>query len=137
MAVGEGFRGLTSAQRLEIDRAIRAGEQLCRCEFSVFVGPVDGDPRTYAMRLHGALSAPGRSILIMVDPAGRALEIVTGADVRRQLSDHSADLARITMQSAFAAEETDSTSAEAITDGIIRGIASLAEHARPARTRHA
>lgn len=130
-----GFRGLNSAQRLELDRAIRAGEQLSRCEFSVFVGPTEGDPRAYAVRLHSALSAPHRSILVMVDPTRRVFEIVTGADVRRQLSDAQTDLARVTMQSAFAAG--GGSGAETITDGIIRGIASLAEHARPARTRHA
>ena len=38
----------------------------------------------------------------MVDPAARLLEIVTGADVRRDLTDAEVELAVLQMQSSFA-----------------------------------
>jgi uncharacterized membrane protein YgcG len=119
----------TAADRFEIDRAIRAAEQTSRCEFSVFVGRADGEPRDYAVRLHGALVAPTRSVLVMVDPVAHAIEVVTGAVVRRTLTDREVQLAVLEMQSAFA--EGD------LVGGLKRGIAMLAQHARAPQTLHA
>ena len=126
MPTSEGFSG---AQRLEIDTAVRAAETSSRFEFSVFVGATEGDPRVYAESLHGALSAPARSVLIMVDPGRRFLQIVTGDQVRRTLSDDASRLAAVTMQAALA--EGD------IVGAIKRGLAQLAEAARQPRTLHA
>ena len=81
MAAGDAF---TSAQRHEIDKAIRDAETLCRCEFSVYVGRSDGEtPSRSRERLHAALVAPDRSVLVLVDPQAKLLEIVTGADAHR------------------------------------------------------
>ncbi len=124
MAVGE----FSAGDRHEIDRTIRAAEQASRCEFSVFVGNADGEPSAFAARLHAALVAPVRSILIMVDPNARALEVVTGAHVRRHLTDREVELAVLEMQSAFA--EGD------LVVGLKRGISMLAEHARAPQTLH-
>ena len=126
VASGEGF---SSDQRYEIDRAIRAAETVSRYEFSVYVGAADGEAGPFAQRLHAALVAPARSVLIMVDPAARLLEIVTGSVVRRDLSDEQVRLAAVAMQSAFA--EGD------LVGGIKRGLAQLAEAARKPATLHA
>src|SRR4051794_2472792 len=88
-----GGDGFTASQRHQIDKAIRGAETVCRYEFSVYVGPAEGDPREFAERLHGALVAPDRSVLIMVDPVAHALEVVTGAEARRELEDHEVRLA--------------------------------------------
>lgn len=120
---------LSSAQRFEIDRAIRSAEQTSRCEFSVYVGRSDGPSRPFAERLHASLVAPQRSVLILVDPHGRQLEVVTGSAVRRTLSDREVGLAIVEMQSALA--EGD------LVTGITRGIGRLAEHARAQNTLHA
>ena len=126
MAAGDPFSG---AERAALDAAIRKAEQLSRAEFSVFVGKAEGEPREFATRLHNSLVAPARSILVMVDPAARAIEVVTGAYVRRTLSDSEVELAIIAMQTAFA--EAD------LVDGLRRGIAMLADHARSPQTLHA
>lgn len=118
MAAGE----LTHGERHEIDKAIRAAEQSCRFEFSVFVGRAQGEPRPFAVRLHGASVAPGRSVLVLVDPQARAIEVVTGDVVRRTLTDSEVDLAILQMRSAFAEGE--------LVRGLIRGVTQLAEHAR-------
>jgi hypothetical protein len=123
---GEGF---SSDQRFEIDRAIRAAETACRYEFSVYVGAADGEAGPFAQRLHAALVAPARSVLIMVDPAARLLEIVTGSVVRRVLPDDQVRLAAVAMQSAFT--EGD------LVGGIKRGLAQLADAARKPATLHA
>lgn len=124
VAAGE----FSSADRFAIDETIRRAEQLCRYEFSVFVGTAEGDPRSFATQLHNSLVAPTRSILIMVDVAGRALEIVTGGYVRRTLSDAEVELAILEMRSRFAQGD--------LVGGLKRGIEMLAEHARAPETLH-
>lgn len=126
MASGDGF---SADQRYELDRAIRAAETVCRYEFSVYVGAAEGEARPFAERLHASLVAPARSVLVMVDPAARLLEIVTGSVVRRDLSDESVRLAAVAMESAFA--EGD------LVGGIKRGVAQLADAARKPATLHA
>ena len=124
MAAGE----FSSGERYEIDRAIRAAEQASRYEFSVYVGRAEGEPTAFARRLHTSLVAPSRSILILVDPVDRALEVVTGVDVRRNLSDREVELAVLEMQSAFATQD--------LVGGLKRGISMLADHARAPETLH-
>ena len=126
VAAGDPF---STSDRAALDAAIRKAEQLSRAEFSVFVGKAEGDARAFATRLHNSLIAPARSILIMVDPGGRAIEVVTGAHVRRTLTDNQVQLAVITMQTAFA--EGD------LVGGLRRGISLLADHARSPQTLHA
>jgi len=126
VAAGDAF---TPSQRHEIDKAIRDAETLSRLEFSVYVGRVEGDPRAFAQRLHAALSAPDRSVLVVVDPAARLIEVVTGVQCRQVLEDSAVRLAIVTMQSDFAAGD--------LVGGITRGVIQLAEHARRPELRHA
>ncbi|MCX6395515.1 MAG: DUF5130 family protein [Propionibacteriales bacterium] len=126
MARGDGF---SSDQRYDIDRAIRAAETTCRFEFSLYVGPADGEPVAFAEKLHASLIAPARSVLIMIDPAARVLEIVTGSVVRRFLADDAVRLAAVAMESAFAAGD--------LVGGIKRGVNQLADSARQPETLHA
>jgi Domain of unknown function (DUF5130) len=123
-----GGDGFTAGQRHQIDKAIRAAETLCRYEFSVYVGPHDGDSREYAERLHATLVAPDRSVLIMVDPAARVLEVVTGAEARRELEDNEVRLSVAEMQSQLALGD--------LPGAIVRGIHMLAAYARKPPTLH-
>lgn len=119
---------LTSRERAELDRVIRSAEQISRVEFSVFRGISEGDPRAFAGSLHAALAAPDRSVLVMVDPIARVIEVVTGAEVRRTLSDREVELAVLAMKTAFAEGNE--------MGGLTRGIHLMAEHARAPRTMH-
>jgi hypothetical protein len=123
-----GGDGFSAGQRHQIDKAIRGAESLCRYEFSVYVGASEGDPREFAERLHGALVAPDRSVLIMVDPAARVLEVVTGEEARRELEDHEVRLSVAEMQSDLAVGD--------LTGAIVRGIHMLAAYARKPPTLH-
>lgn len=125
MASGDGF---SADQRYEIDRAIRAAETACRYEFSLYVGAAEGEAGPFARRLHASLIAPARSVLILVDPASRLLEIVTGSVVRRVLTDDAVRLAAAAMESAFAAGD--------LVGGIKRGVSQLADAARHPETLH-
>ena len=120
---------LTSRERADLDKVIRAAEQSCRFEFSVFIGSAEGDAEVFAQRLHASLVAPTHSVLVMVDPGARVVDVVTGTAVRRQLSDREVELAILAMQTDFAAGD--------IVGGLKRGISMLAEHARPQNTLHA
>lgn len=113
---------LTTRDRASLDATIRAAEQASRAEISVFVGAVDGDPRDFATSLHNTLVAPARSILIMVDPERRLLEVVTGGYVRRTLPDDEVALAVEEMTRSFADSD--------LPGGLTRGIRLLADHAR-------
>ena len=68
-------------------------------------------------------------MLVMVDPAARIVEIVTGAEVRRDLEDGEVRLAVLSMQTAFAAGD--------LVGGITQGVMMLADHARRPRMLHA
>ena len=123
MRGGEGF---SAAERLQIDKAIRAAETECRYEFSVYVGPADEDTRSFAERLHASLVTPDRSVLVMVDPVARAIEVVTGEHVKRDLDDGEVRLALAEMQSQFAHDD--------LVGGIVRGVNRLASYARGPRS---
>jgi hypothetical protein len=119
----------TAGQRVAVDQTIRAAEQVSRYEFSVFVGVAEGDSRAFAERLHASLAAPARSVLVMVDPTSRLLEVVTGADVRRTLGDREVALAVLEMRTEFATGD--------LVRGLRRGISMLGMQARAPRTLHA
>ena len=124
-----GVGEFNSAERFQIDEAIRGAEQTSRFEFSVFVGRSGADPRAFATQLHNSLVAPSRSILILLDPASRVLEIVTGGTVRRNITDQEVELTALQMQSSFANGD--------LVGGLRRGIQMLADHARAPETLHA
>ena len=124
-----GVGEFNSHERFQIDEAIRKAEQVSRYEFSVFVGRAGDDSRAFATQLHNSLVAPARSILIMLDPASRVLEIVTGGTVRRNITDQEVELTTLQMQSSFASGD--------LVGGLRRGIQMLADHARAPETLHA
>lgn len=112
-----------------IERVIRYAESNSGLRFAVFVGPAEDDTRAYATRLHSALDDPDRSVLLLVDPAAHALEILTGSATRRMLGDAECRLAAATMQTSFAAHD--------LAGGLTAGIQQLATAAYEAPTLHA
>jgi uncharacterized membrane protein YgcG len=125
VAAGSPF---SSSERAGLEQTIRKAEELSRAEFSVFVGAADADTHAFATQLHNSLVAPSRSILIMVDPAQRVVEVVTGGWVRRTLRDQQVELAVAAMQSEFSRGD--------LAAGLRRGIQMLAEHARAPESQH-
>ncbi len=125
MPAGDAF---TAVQRQEIAKAIHDAERVSGRTFSVHVGPSEGDPRSFAERLHASMIDPPRSVLIHVDPHARSLEIITGSQVRRSLTNRQAALAAITMQTAFTTGD--------LTRGLMAGLQQLAPLARPEPSLH-
>lgn len=126
MPAGELF---TAADRHAIARAVRNAERACGYDFSVCVATTEGDSRAYAEAMHAQLDEPARSVLVLIDPVARRLEIVTGAKVRRTLDDAEVGLAALAMQTAFAAGD--------FVGGITAGVQQLGEHARRPTVHHA
>lgn len=111
-----------------LERAVHNAEVFSGLTFSVFVGVAEEDARAYAERLHGALDDPARSVLVLCDPEFRRLEIVTGTEARRWLTDVECGLAAATMQTSFTVGD--------IVGGLAAGIQQLGEAARHPRTLH-
>jgi uncharacterized membrane protein YgcG len=122
---GESF---APGQREWIKRAVRNAETVSGLKFSVFVGVSEEDSRAYAERLHRALNDPDHSVLVMCDPEFHKLEIVTGKEARRVLSDLECRLAAASMLTSFAGGD--------VVGGLAAGIQQLGEAARQPRTLH-
>ena len=127
MPAGKAFSG---RQVEDIERAISQAEQASGLHFSVYVGDVTGDLRDFGRRLLGALGADAdASVVVVVDPTARRLEILTGKQAAYHLDDRATALGALSM--------TTSLSAGDLRGGIVDGLRTLAEHARQPRTLHA
>lgn len=120
--------GLTPADSGQLERAVRIAEEASGLTFALYLTTSEEDARAYALRLHGALDEPDRSVLVLCDPGFRVLEIVTGRDARRALPDRVCALAAATMRSSFVGGD--------IAGGLANGITQLGEAARQPRTLH-
>jgi uncharacterized membrane protein YgcG len=117
---GEGNQPFGDAQIREISRACGAASAETGLHYSVYVGPVEGDIRDHAERLHAALGPDaGRGVLLLVAPQDRQLEIVTGRESSRRLSDRACALAALSMTTAFAGGD--------LVGGIVTGLRMLSE----------
>ena len=112
----------TDGQLREISRACSTASAECGLHFSVYVGAVEGDIREHAERLHAALGpTASRAALILIAPGDRQLEIVTGKESARRLSDRACALAALSMTTAFAGGD--------LVGGIVTGLRMLSEAA--------
>jgi len=119
---------LTPRQQDEINRAIDIAQREGGLSFTAYVGRVTGEPTAFARKLLAALPDPAQSVVVVVDPTLRQLEIVTGTVAARNLDDRACALAAAAMTSAFAAGD--------LAGGIASGIVLLGEQARHPRTLH-
>jgi uncharacterized membrane protein YgcG len=112
----------TDGQVREISRACSTASAESGLHFSVYIGAVEGDIREHAERLHAALG-PGATdgALVLVAPGDRQLEIVTGKQSARRLSDRACALAALSMTTAFAGGD--------LVGGIVTGLRMLSEAA--------
>lgn len=112
----------TDGQVREISRAASMASSESGLRFSVYIGAVEGDIREHAERLHAALGGQApRGVLILVAPGDRQLEIVTGKESSRRLSDRACALAALSMTTAFAGGD--------LVGGIVTGLRMLSESA--------
>jgi hypothetical protein len=111
----------TTRQLLRLDEALRVADRTTGLTFSVYLGALDEPVRAHAERLHGQLDGSARAVLIAVSPNQRMLEIVTGSEARKRISDRDAKLAALSMAASFSGGD--------LAGGIISGLDQLATHA--------
>jgi uncharacterized membrane protein YgcG len=122
---GAGLEALegpfTTRQLLRLDEALRIADQQTGLTFSVYLGDLDEPVRESAERLHRQLDGADTAVLIAVSPNQRVLEIVTGNQARKRVSDRDAKLAALSMAAAFAGGD--------LAGGVLAGLDQLATHA--------
>jgi hypothetical protein len=118
-AVADG--PFTTRQLLRLDEALRVADQQTGLTFSVYIGELEVPTRAHAEALHKQIEGADRAVLIAVSPNQRRLEIVTGNQARKRISDRDAKLAGLSMAAAFAGGD--------LAGGVLAGIDQLATHA--------
>ncbi|WP_203816212.1 DUF5130 family protein [Paractinoplanes ferrugineus] len=111
----------TVRQLLRLDEALRLADKQSGLTFSVYIGEFETPTREFAESLHKQIDGAERAVLIAVSPNQRRLEIVTGKDARKRISDRDAKLAGLSMAAAFAGGD--------LAGGVLSGIDQLASHA--------
>ena len=111
----------TTRQLLRLDEALRIADQQTGLTFSVYIGELEIPTRDFAEKLHSQIEQSDRAVLIAVSPNQRRLEIITGNEVRKRVSDRDAKLAGLSMAAAFAGGD--------LAGGVLAGIDQLATHA--------
>lgn len=113
---------LTERERAAIERAATRSGAGTGLTFSVCFADASGDVRSHARSLHAGLADNEHAVLIFVDPAARALEIVTGGEARRRVDERAATLATLAMTSKFSVGD--------LAGGVVDGLQMLGESGR-------
>jgi uncharacterized membrane protein YgcG len=111
----------TTRQLLRLDEALRVADQQTGLTFSVYIGDFEEPTREYAEQLHRQLDGAAKAVLVAISPNQRVLEIVTGSDARKRISDRDAKLAALSMAASFAGGD--------LAGGVLAGLDQLASHA--------
>ena len=111
----------TTRQLLRLDEALRVADKQTGLTFSVYIGELETPTREAAEKLQKQIEGADRAVLIAVSPNQRKLEIVTGNEARKRISDRDAKLAGLSMAAAFAGGD--------LAGGVVAGLDQLATHA--------
>ena len=111
----------STRQLLRLDEALRLADQATGLTFSIYLGELAEPIRESAEKLHGQIVNPQRAVLIAVSPNQRKLEIVTGDEARKRISDRDAKLAAFGMAGSFSGGD--------LIGGLMIGLDQLASHA--------
>lgn len=112
----------TPQQLIRLDEALTFASRDTGVAFSVYLGELGGDSRARAEELFSTqgAEAPG-AVLIAVSPGERVVEIVTGTEVTRRVTDRAARLAVTAMVASF--KEGD------LAGGLVSALRMLADQA--------
>jgi len=111
----------TTRQLLRLDEALRVADEQTGLTFSVYIGELDVPTRESAEKLQKQIDDADHAVLVAISPNQRRLEIVTGNEARKRISDRDAKLAALSMSAAFAGGD--------LAGGVLAGIDQLASHA--------
>lgn len=93
----------TPVQLAKLDEALALATRSTGLDFSIYLGDLGQDTRAHAEQLHAAIGLPtaGEAVLIAVSPGQRVVEVVTGDESHRRLSDRTCKLAVMSMVASF------------------------------------
>jgi hypothetical protein len=110
------------AQLARLDEALTLSSRSTGLDFSVYLGELGADTRARAEELHASIGAGAtHAVLIALSPGQRALEIITGDEAYRRLSDRACKLAVMGMVATF--KEGD------LIGGLVTGLRALTDQA--------
>lgn len=117
---------LTPSERIELDEVIAAAERVTGLRFAVYLGELGadlgGDVDTGAREAHAALGAEAPvAALLAVSPGQRVVQVVTGGEAARRISDRSARLAVLATVASVSQGD--------LLGGLVNGIRTLADQA--------
>jgi len=119
---GNSDSPLTPAQRNTLDEVIAVAERTTGLRFSVYVGDLGAQTRATAEALHSGLGAEAVvAVLLALSPGQHIVEVVTGAEAARRISDRSARLA--VLSTIASCSEGD------LIGGLVNGVRTLADQA--------
>lgn len=112
---GEADQPLTTTQLELLDDVLREAERFTGLRFSAYLGDLGTDSRGFAQGLISGLGADAPSAVLMaISPGQRMVEVVTGPEAARRVSDRAARLAVLAVVSSC----TDGDIAGALVTGI-------------------
>ena len=93
----------TPVQLAKLDEAIAVSTRATGLDFSIYLGELGEDTRHSAEMLHATIGLPkaADAVLIAVSPGQKVVEVVTGDESHRRLSDRSCKLAVMSMVASF------------------------------------
>lgn len=113
---------LSPGQRRRVEQALETTVAETGLAWSVFVGDLSGEHRETCEKLHAAVPGnPDDVVLLVVSPGQRLVEVVTGEQARRRVTDRAAGLAVMSMRTSFEGGD--------LTGGILGGLRMLSESA--------
>lgn len=112
----------TTAQLARMDEALALASRATGLDFSIYLGDLGSDTRAKAEALHASIGAEATdAVLIAVSPGQRVVEIVTGDESYRRLSDRACKLSVMSMVASF--KEGD------LTGGLVSALRMLTDQA--------
>lgn len=119
---GETDQPLTTTQLELLDDVMREAERFTGLRFSVYLGDLGSNTGSYARSLLAGLGADASTaVLLAVSPGQRVVEVVTGPEAARRVSDRAARLAVLAVVSSC----TDGD----ISGALVTGVRILADQA--------
>jgi uncharacterized protein DUF5130 len=121
--VDAGASGIpfSPTQLTRLDEALTLSSRGTGLDFTVYIGDLGEDTRQEAERVHADAPGVSTAVLIAVSPGQRAVEIVTGEEAARRISDRGCKLAVMSMVASF--KEGD------LIGGLVSGLRMLSDQA--------
>lgn len=119
---GEADSPLDRSELELLDDVLIEAERVTGLRFTAYLGDLGDDTRTTAETLLSSLGAEAPvAVLLAVSPGQRVVEVVTGGEASRRISDRAARLAVMTVTTACGQGE--------VANGLVNGLRILADQA--------